>query len=131
MIVIDASALVELLVGDTPRAARLATRVSQPNESLHAPELIDVEVLSALRKLEARGTDQDQIEIAASLLVRVPLRRYLHRTFLGRAWSLRFNASTYDAMYLALAEMIAAPLVTCDANLANAPGHRATVELFA
>ncbi len=50
--------------------------------------------------------------------------------FLARIWTLRQNVTAYDAVYLALAETLPAPLITCDARLAAAPGHQAAVELF-
>lgn len=127
MIVIDASALVELLVGGTPRATRVAAVIA-PHETLHAPHLVDVEVGSVLRSLEARGqlTGADAIRALGQLLA-LDLSRYSHEGLLPRAWQLRANLSVYDATYVALAEQLAAPLVTCDARLGAAPGHGARV----
>jgi len=132
VIVIDASALVELLIGGTPRAARLAARIEDPSESLHAPHLIDLEVVSVLRTLEARR----QISAAAGArvladLLALDLARYAHDSLAPRIWQLRGNLTAYDAAYVALAENLASPLVTCDAQLAAAPGNRARIELFA
>jgi len=59
------------------------------------------------------------------------MRRYEHTLLLDRAWELRHSVSTYDAMYIALAELLDLPLVTCDAALAQAHGIRATVEVYA
>lgn len=130
MIVIDASAMAELVVGGTPRAARLAARL-EGDLSLHAPHLVDLEVTSVLRSLEARG----QLTAAAAshaliLLLSVDLTRYPHEALVPRIWQLRGNLTAYDASYVALAENLSAPLVTCDSKLAAAPGHRAKVELF-
>lgn len=131
MIVIDASALVELLVGGTPRAAKLAARIALPNESLHAPHLIDLEVVSVLRGLEARKLVSPQTAAQANAdLLALDLMRYPHDTLVPRAWQLRGNLTAYDAAYIALAEGLASPLVTCDGKLAMAPGNRARVELF-
>jgi predicted nucleic acid-binding protein len=131
MIVIDASALVELLVGGTPRAALLAVRVGIVGESLHAPHLIDLEVASVLRSLEARKAVSTAVATRAIVdLVALDLRRYAHDTLVPRAWQLRGHLSSYDAAYVALAEILAAPLVTCDRRLGSSPGHAATIEVF-
>ena len=132
MIVIDASALVELLVGGTPRAARLAARIADPAESLHAPHLIDLEVTSVLRTLEARRQLSPAVATRAIAdLLALDLLRYPHEPLVPRAWQLRGNLTAYDAAYVALAEHLASPLVTCDGQLASAPGKRARIELFA
>lgn len=132
MIVIDASALVELLVGGTPRAARIATRIEDPAESLHAPHLIDLEVTSVLRTLEARRLISSALATRAitDLLV-LDIVRYPHEALVPRIWQLRGNLTAYDAAYIALAENLESPLVTCDGQLAAAPGNRAQIELFA
>jgi predicted nucleic acid-binding protein len=131
VIVIDASALVELLVGGTPRAAKLAVRIAHPLESLHAPHLIDLEIVSVLRGLEARKQVSPQAAAQAIAdLIALDLVRYPHDTLVPRAWQLRGNLTAYGAAYIALAENLAVPLVTCDGKLAAAPGNRARVELF-
>lgn len=131
MIVIDASALIELIVGDSPRAARLADRIDDPAESLHAPHLIDLEVMSVLRSLEARRMISLELaRRAISRLLTLDLTRYPHEPLVSRVWQLRGNLTAYDASYVALAESLAAPLVTCDGQLAAAPGNRARIELF-
>lgn len=130
MIVIDASALVELLVGGTPRAARLATRI-HPAETLHAPQLVDLEVASVLRGLEARAQLSTALAARAIVdLLALDLVRYAHDSLVPRVWQLRGNLTAYDAVYIALAENLEAPLVTCDGRLAAAPGNRARIELF-
>lgn len=130
MIVLDASALVELLL-NTPRGASVAARLSAPGETVHAPHLIDLEVASALRTLEAQGrvTTAVATQAIADLLT-LAITRYPHDPVLHRVWQLRGNLSPYDAAYVALAEVLGAPVVTCDAKLAAAPGHRATIESF-
>ncbi|HEV8380182.1 MAG TPA: type II toxin-antitoxin system VapC family toxin [Gemmatimonadales bacterium] len=64
------------------------------------------------------------IDLAALALVRFP-----HTLVLGRIWELRDHLTAYDAAYVALAEELRAPLLTLDARLASAGGHRATIEL--
>lgn len=130
MIVIDASALVELLVGGTPRASQVAAHVG-PGVTLHAPHLVDLEVASVLRTLEARGllAPVDAARALGDLLV-ADISRYSHELLVRRIWQLRANLTAYDASYVALAESLGAPLVTCDARLAAAPGHRASVTLI-
>jgi len=129
VIVIDASALVELLVGGTPRAHLVAVRIRR--ETLHAPHLIDLEVVSVLRSLEARQVlSAPDASRATGDLVALAMSRYPHEPLVARIWQLRGNLTAYDACYVALAESLGVPLVTCDAKLAAAPGHRAVVELF-
>lgn len=131
MIVIDASAIIELLLR-TPRATQVAARLAAPGDTIHAPHLIDLEVASALRSMEARKllTTADATKAVGDLLA-IPLMRYPHDALLARTWALRGNLTAYDAAYVALAERLAAPLVTCDAQLAAAPGLRVTIELIA
>lgn len=131
MMVLDASAVVELLL-NTPRASRLVARLAGPLETLHAPHLLDLEVASVLRRYEARGllSSSETTRTIADLLA-LDIIRYPHDAVLARIWELRRNLTTYDAAYVALAEQLAAPLATYDAHLAAAPGHNATIELFA
>jgi predicted nucleic acid-binding protein len=93
---------------------------------------VDLEVASVMRSLEARGVLTATIATRAITdLVALDVTRYAHDVLVPRAWQLRGHLSLYDASYIALAENLAAPLVTCDAKLAAAPGHRARIELFA
>lgn len=129
MIVLDASAAVELLLG-TQRGAAVEARIFDPAETLHAPELLDVEVAQVLRRYErARLIDAARAEAALRDLADLPLERYAHALLLPRAWELRENLTIYDAVYVALAELLAAPLLTGDASLAAAK-HHATIELI-
>jgi predicted nucleic acid-binding protein len=130
VIVLDAAAAVELLLG-TPAGARVLERAAAPAESLHAPHLLDVEVSSALRRLLRAGVLGARRAEEALLDWRdLVLTRYSHEPFLARIWELRENASAYDAAYIALAEALDAPLLTCDRRLAAAPGHAAVIELI-
>lgn len=129
MIVLDASAAVDLLAADVA-AAGLADRVLADGD-LHAPHLIDVEIAQALRRLAAAGAlSDDRATDALRDAALLPVVRYPHLALVERAWELRRNLGVYDGVYVALAEMLEAPLVTCDRRIARASGHDATVEVF-
>lgn len=125
MIVIDASVLVDAFIGDVAAANRIS------GEELHAPHLIDLEVASALRRLESSGViaELDAARFLSALRI-ANLHRHSHRELLGSIWGLRNNLSSYDAAYVALATALDAPLVTTDAKLAAAPGLTCAVELI-
>ena len=130
MIVVDSSALVDCLsplVVDPELDRRLLGE-----DSLHAPHLVGVEVASALRRFVARGllTDDRARDVLLDLDA-LPIERYPHEPLLERAWELRNTVTIQDGVYVALAEALAAPLVTCDRRLAQAPGIHPLVELFA
>jgi predicted nucleic acid-binding protein len=123
MLVVDASAAVELLLG-RPAAAQVERIVREHDFSLHAPQLLDVEVVSALRRLVAGG-DATIARAGEALddLLDLPIERYGHDVLVPRIWELRGNFSAYDATYLALAEAVTesgATLVTADARFARA-----------
>lgn len=122
MIVVDASALFELLL-QSPAAPALVRRLRAPGVTLHAPHLIDAEVAQALRRYAAQSemTAARSRELVEDL-ADFPLRRYPHRRLLPRIWELRHNLTAYDAAYVALAESLDAPLVTRDLRLAAAAG---------
>ena len=75
--------------------------------------------------------DRDRAAEAIADLADFDLHRHSHVDLLTRAWKLRENITAYDAVYVALAEALEAPIVTCDAPLAKAPGHRARIEVIA
>ena len=130
MIVVDASALLEFLL-QTSLGARVEARLFGEEAELHAPHLLDVEIAQGLRRLVRTGeVSSARAEEAIADLTDLDLHRHAHLDFLGRAWKLRDNISAYDAMYVALAEAIEAPIVTCDSPLAKAPGHRARIEVI-
>jgi predicted nucleic acid-binding protein len=126
LIVLDASALVEFLVGTDATAASVLALTR--NTPVAVPHLIDLECASALRGL-ARGQRllADEGERALRLLARLPLRRYDHTPFLPRVWALRHVLGPCDASYVALAEALGADLVTLDGKIAKTPGLRCTV----
>lgn len=130
MIAVDASAMLEILLR-TERGARIETRLLSRGESLHVPHLLDVEVAQVLRRYAAAGklTSERGLEALADL-ADFPVHRYPHDWLLPRVWELRHNVTAYDAAYLALAEALEAPLVSCDARLASTPGPTARVEVF-
>jgi predicted nucleic acid-binding protein len=130
VIVLDASATVEMLLG-TPLGERILDRVVQPGESLHAPHLLDVEVVSVFRRLLAVGQVADaRATQAITDLSDLDLVRYPHGDLVMRAWTIRATVSAYDAMYVALGEALNAPVLTCDRRLARSHGHRATIEVL-
>lgn len=130
MKVIDASALVELLLG-TPRGLQVADALADEAESIHLPHLADVEVAHALRRLVAIKvvTERNAGEAIADLQD-LDLDRHAHDPLLERIWELRGNVSAYDAAYLALAEVLGATLLTGDRRLAKVAGRTVRVDLI-
>ena len=129
MIVLDASAVVELLLG-TLLGRSVAARIAEPGLSLHVPHLVDVEVAQTLRRF-VRSADLDaaSAEQALEELRALDLERHSHEPLLDRVWALRGNLTAYDAVYVALAEALEATLLTCDGRLARSPGIRGRVVL--
>ena len=129
MIVADASAVVELVL-HTGAGQRVAERFGEPGMTVHAPHLLRVEGTQAIRRAEAIG-DASAARATQALvdLVDLSIERHDHEPFLGRIWQLRSNLTAYDAAYVALAEALDAPLLTCDGRLARAPGHDVVIEL--
>lgn len=129
MLVVDASAALDVLLGKEPDST-LAQRISQDGD-LHVPHLIDVEILSALRRLvRTKEVSADRAADAQLDFADLPMIRYPHQELADRIWQLRDNLTAYDATYVALAEVLETPLVTCDGKLAGARGHRAAIELY-
>lgn len=129
MIVVDASAIAELLLG-TPAGARVGARLRSLSEGAHAPELLDLEVTSVFRRLALGGRmSPTACRQRLLALMRLPIVRHPHRPLVSRVWALRSNLTPYDGAYVALAELLTAPLVTTDQRLAGASGHHARVEL--
>ena len=130
MLVVDASAVVSAITAGDERSEQIRERLESDDE-LAAPYLIDLEVLQALRRLARQGElSPDRAVDGVRDLSELAMTRYPHEPFIDRVWELRGNLSAYDAVYLALAEAIAVPLVTCDAALAAAAGDVVEVELF-
>jgi len=131
MPVVDASVLTEYLgEGEGVEVAR--RRLGADRARLWAPHLVDAEVGHALRRGVRRGeVAVDAARDALDDLIVMPLRRVKHRQLIPRAWELRENVSFYDALYVALAELLDEPLITFDGRLARANGVRAEVEVLA
>lgn len=130
MIVVDASAVVDLLL-PSDAAGTVAARLFDSGDSLAAPYLIDVETAQVLRRYARAGEiDGQHGRETMADLADMPIRRYPHDMLLPRVWDLRHNLTAYDAVYVALAEVLDAPLVTRDRWLAGAAGHGAEIELL-
>jgi predicted nucleic acid-binding protein len=126
VIVLDSSAAVDYLA-DTA-AAEWVTATLLANPEIHAPHLLDVEVLGSLRRLVLTGRlSVMRASAAVEDLGVLAVKRYPHLPFLERVWELRATVTAADAVFVALAEALDAPLVTTDAHLARAPGLRARV----
>lgn len=131
MIVLDASGAVDYLLGIVPGAMRDGERIARSGETLHAPHLFDIEVLHAIRAHVLRGEiSPENAALALADLAELRVFRYPHPPLLARAWELYRTVSAYDGAYIALAEVLGAPLVTLDRRLANATGHGARIEFL-
>jgi predicted nucleic acid-binding protein len=120
LIVVDASAMVELLLR-TAAAPSIQARMFGSHEELHAPQLIDVEVAQVLRRYVLAGElDADHGRTLLADLALFPMRRHPHQFLLQRIWGLRDNLSAYDATYVALAEALDAALLSDDRRLVTA-----------
>jgi predicted nucleic acid-binding protein len=129
VLVVDTSAVLNALVAEDP-SSELLERLAADRD-LHAPHLIDIEFLHALRRLCLTGDlSEDRAGDARTDFRDLALIRYPHEELADRIWELRHNLTAYDAAFVALAEALEAPLVTGDGKLAAAPGHGARVELF-
>jgi predicted nucleic acid-binding protein len=131
LIVVDASALLEILLR-TPRADQLMARALNASERLHASHLLDIEITQVLHRLVQRkeitiARAEQAFDDWANLII----ERHEHQALVPRIWRLRDSLTANDAAYVALAEALDAPLLTCDAKLAGAQGHGATIELVA
>ena len=127
---IDASAAVELVLRTRP-GMRVEHWITMHGGTLHVPHLFDLEVANALRRLAHSGAiTVARGEMALQDLTNVRLTRHGHSRLLQRVWELRDHLTAYDAVYVALAEALDAPLLTGDEKIAAAPVHHATVELI-
>lgn len=129
MIVIDASALLELLLA-TGRAERIGARTLAPDERLHAPHVLDIEMAQALRRMvQLKDITPARANEALDDFGALVVERHSHRELLPRIWQLRESLTAYDGAYVALAEALDAPLLTCDTKLGRSHGHRARIEV--
>lgn len=130
MLVIDASVAVELVLR-SPAAERMAEALGTEATRWHAPHLLDAEVAQVLRRYahlgalsDARGT------LALSFLAALPVTRHEAVPLLPRVWALRHAVTAYDALYVALAEVLGATLYTRDQRLARAAERLVAVRLM-
>ena len=129
MIVLDASAVIEWLL-QTPIGSRVEERIFSAVPNLHAPHLLDIEVAQVLRRyVAAHVITASRGQEALQDLADLPLTRYPHDFLLWRIWNLRNTLTAYDAAYVALAEALGAPLITCDRKMAAASGHSALIQV--
>jgi predicted nucleic acid-binding protein len=130
LIVIDASAIVELVLR-TELGEKVEARALVPQERLHAPHLLDLEVTQVLRRLTqmkeiTAARAQEALDDYGGLFIELGA----HRELLSRIWRLRDSLTAYDAAYVTLGEALDAPVITCDAKLARSHGHRAKIDLI-
>lgn len=131
MIVLDASAMVELLM-DTDIGRAVAERIFDSGVPIHVPHLVDLEVAQALRRYVRAGLmDPGRAALALDDLRAFAVSRHAHAPLVDRVWELRDNLTAHDACYVALAEGLDAVLITCDRALARAPGVTARIECLA
>lgn len=129
--VVDASVLTAFYAADDPRHAAVSARLSA-GDALFAPAHMDVEVMSALRGLSRRHPAlSTAVPGALKHLAGFPIRRMPLAPMLPRIWELHQNITPYDAAYVALAERLDSPLITCDGKLAAAAESRCTIDLIA
>lgn len=129
MIVVDASVLAVALADDSSAGDQVRARLH--GEELGAPELVDLEVTSVLRRVaRSGGIDDRRARLALTDLRALPLLRAPHLPLLERCWELRENLTVYDAAYVALAESLEVALLTGDRKLAAASGPRCAVEIL-
>jgi predicted nucleic acid-binding protein len=130
MTVLDASAVIELLLG-SERGHAIAARIAEPSLALHIPHLADLEVAQALRRYVRDGDlDARRAEEALADLRSLDVERHAHEPLLDRVWALRTNLTAYDAVYLALAEALDTSVLTCDARLSRSPVAAGRVDLI-
>lgn len=130
MLVADASAVVEILMA-TPTGFAIERRLFGAAEPVAAPHLLDVEVLHVIRRFNRTNQlTTARAEQALDDLGGLAITRYGHEILRPAMWRFRNSLSAYDAAYVALAELLDAPLVTCDARLARSHGHGATFQLY-
>ena len=131
MIVVDASVLANAVADDTPIGARARARLAEAKSAVSAPDLVDVETVSVLRR-RWRAGDLTLARFAEAVddLLELPITRVPVGPLMHRAFELRDTITPYDAAYVALAEGLDATLVTGDARLSRAPGPRCLIKVL-
>jgi predicted nucleic acid-binding protein len=131
MIVVDAAVVVDALLGIAADSQWVRDRLARETAPWAAPELMDAEVAHVIRRHVLRGELSSAAgESALADLMVMPVERHSHLPLVRRAFELRDNATIYDALYLALAELLDAKLLTRDRGLAQVPGVIAAVEVI-
>ncbi|MEY2513387.1 MAG: hypothetical protein QOJ89_745 [bacterium] len=127
MLVVDASCLFDAVTGGVRAAAINKRLAGDPDHAV--PHVIDVEVFGVIRRERMRGLlDPTAAEQAVQRLAAWPGERFAHRLLLPRAWELRDTVRGWDAMYVALAELLDAVLLTTDRRLATARGPTCRID---
>ena len=130
MIVVDASVLANV-VGDDEAAGQLARARLAAASAVSAPDLVDVETVSVLRRRWLAGDLSDErFRFAVDDLLALPITRFPVGSLMVRAFELRANITAYDACYVALAEALDCSLITSDRRLANAPMTTCATEVL-
>lgn len=130
MIVADASVVAAAFLDDGPVGDSARKRLAA-DPDIHAPHLLDLEVMSVIRRKATSGdVDERRAGFALTDLEDLPIVRYPHIAFARRVWKLRHKVTVYDAVYLALAETLDCIFVTADEALARVPGLDCEVELL-
>lgn len=130
--VVDSAALVDYMLGPSDRSAWVEAQFDACAWTLRAPHLVDVEVLSALRRLVGRGVLRPAVgRRAMTIQAELPITRYPHVALLERMWELRHYITAGDAAYVALAEAVDEPLMTTDVRLGRAHGLSIPIHSFA
>jgi predicted nucleic acid-binding protein len=128
VIVLDSSAAVDYLLGLEPEATWVADRLAGHEGDIHAPHLIDTEVMTVVRRFvrEHALTAENGLERVRAMSA-FPIRRYPHTELTERVWALRERVASNDGFFVALAEALDAPLVTTDRRLARVKGIRVPI----
>jgi predicted nucleic acid-binding protein len=130
VIVADASVIATALADDGADGDRARNRLREDSD-LHAPHLVDLEVMSVIRKeAHADALNDRRAQLALDDLSRLPIVRYPHIPFADRIWALRHNVTVYDAGYIALAEALECVFLTSDRALALVDRAECEVELL-
>jgi predicted nucleic acid-binding protein len=131
VIVVDAAVVVDFLIDPSANGDMVRDRLARERWAMAAPELMDAEVAHVVRRRVLRGELASAAgESALADLVAMRIERHSHLPLVQRAFELRDNATVYDALYLALAEILGATLLTRDGGLARVPGVGAAVEVI-
>lgn len=127
-VVCDASAVVAVLLDSGGDGQWATARLAEAD--LYAPALLPYECANVIRRAELNGAiSADQGAQAHADLLDLAVDLWPYELLASRTWQLRANLSSYDAAYVALAEMLAAPLVTLDRRIPRAPGITCSVSV--